>query len=121
MTTGLVQSVHIRLIRQARTLNVDSKLVLTHYATERLLYRLCRSDHVERFVLKGGLMLLVWLGEGIRPTRDADLLGFGALDADALVRTFREICASAVEADGLVFDVDSVQVAPIRAEDTSGG
>lgn len=66
-------------------------------------------------------MLVVWLGEGIRPTRDADLLGFGAVDGDALVRIFREICAHAVEPDGIVFGVDSVQVAPIRVEDAYGG
>jgi hypothetical protein len=74
---GLVQSVQTRLVRHAKTLGVDPNLVLTRYAAERLLYRLSRSPDAERFVLKGALMLLVWLGESIRPTRDADLLGFG--------------------------------------------
>jgi hypothetical protein len=48
---------------------------LSRYAAERLLHRLSRSRHAERFVLKGAMMLIVWLGDIIRPTRDVDLLG----------------------------------------------
>ena len=77
MTSGLAHSVHVRLINRAKALSVDPNLMLVRYATERLLYRLSRSPYAEQFVLKGGLLMLVWLGETIRPTRDADLLGFG--------------------------------------------
>ena len=52
-TYGLAQSVHTRLVRHAQSLGVDVNLVLTRFATERLLYRLSRSPHAERFVLKG--------------------------------------------------------------------
>lgn len=121
MTRGLAQSVQTRLVGHAHALGVDPNLVLARYATERLLYRLSRSQHAERFVLKGALMLLVWLGEAIRPTRDADLLGFGALDADALRAIMLEICALQVEPDGLEFDAASVRVAPIRVENDYGG
>jgi predicted nucleotidyltransferase component of viral defense system len=121
MTSGLAQSVQTRLVRHAKSLDVDPNLVLARYATERLLYRLSRSPYADRFVLKGALLLLVWLGEMIRPTRDADLLGFGAIDAAALARIFSEICDLAVEPDGLVFDTASIRVAPIRREDRYGG
>lgn len=121
MSTGLAQSVQTRLVRHAKTIGVDPNLVLARYATERLLYRLSQSPHVERFVLKGALLLLVWMGETIRPTRDADLLGFGELDVDALARTFAEVVAIPVEPDGLVFDTGSIRVAAIRPEDAYGG
>jgi len=121
MSAGLAQSVQARLVRHARSLNVDPNLVFARYATERLLYRLSRSQYAERFVLKGALLLLVWLGESIRPTRDADLLGFGELDAGALARIFREICAVQVQPDGLSFDETSIRVAAIRPEDAYGG
>ncbi len=121
MTVGLAQSVQTRLVRHAQALGIDPNLILTRYAAERLLYRLSRSPHAERFVLKGALMLLVWLGETIRPTRDADLLGYGALDAESLRSTFAGICALDVEPDGLRFDAATVQVAPIRVEDAYGG
>jgi hypothetical protein len=42
---------------------------------ERFLYRLSRSDHGERFILKGALMLRVWNSPVQRPTMDIDLLG----------------------------------------------
>lgn len=121
MTTGLAQSVHVKLIRYANTVRVDSNLVLTRYATERLLYRLSRSAYADRFVLKGGLMLVVWLGESIRPTRDADLLGYGAIDDESMLQVFREICAIPVEDDGVTFDGNSIRVALIRQEDVYGG
>jgi len=121
MKDGLAHSVHVRLIRHAKTLGVDPNLMLSRYATERLLYRLSQSQHAERFVLKGGLLLLVWLGETTRPTRDVDLLGSGDLGADALAATFAEICALGVAPDGLVFDADSIRVAAIRREDPYGG
>ena len=120
-TTGLAQSVQVRLVRHAKAIGVDPNLVLARYATERLLYRLSRSRHADRFILKGALLLLVWLGETIRPTRDADLLGFGDLSEAALTALFREICALEVEPDGLIFDPASIRVAAIRPEDEYGG
>ena len=79
---GLPVSIQTRLVRHAKEIGVDPNLVLTRYATERILYRLSRSEHADRFVLKGALLMLVWLGETIRPTRDADLLGFGGSGDD---------------------------------------
>jgi len=121
MSTGLARSVQTRLVRHAIGLGVDPNLVLARYAAERLLYRLSRSPYVERFVLKGALLLLVWLGETIRPTRDADLLGFGDLSTGALITIFSELCALEVEPDGLTFDRDSIRVTAIRHEDDYGG
>jgi predicted nucleotidyltransferase component of viral defense system len=121
VTSGLARSIQTHLVRHAHALGVDPNLVLARYAAERLLYRLSRSSHAGRFVLKGALMLFVWLGEAIRPTRDADLLGFGALDVDALRSTFEELCALDVEPDGLEFDAASLRVAPIRVENAYGG
>jgi hypothetical protein len=118
---GLSQSVHARLLAHARRADLDPNLTLTRFATERLLYRLSRSVHAERFVLKGGLMLLVWLGDSARSTRDADLLGFGDVSAASLLETFREVCGVEVEADGAAFLPESVRVTPIRAEDAYGG
>lgn len=121
MTSGLAHSVHVRLVRHAKSLGVDPNHVLARYATERWLYRLSRSRYADRFVLKGALLMLVWLGETIRPTRDADLLGFGELDEVGLATTFAEICSVSVEPDAVVFDPSSIRVVPIRPEDLYGG
>lgn len=118
---GLAQSVQVRLVRHAKDIGVDPQLVLTRYAIERFLYRLSRSAYAEQFVLKGALLMLVWLGETLRPTRDADLLGFGDLNDDALGEVFRQVCTIDVEPDGLSFLADTVKVEPIREEDAYGG
>ena len=118
---GLARSVQVRLARHAKTIGVDPNLVLTRYAVERFLYRLSRSPYAERFVLKGALLLLVWLGEALRPTRDADLLGFGDLSEASLAEIFRDVCGVQVDADGMTYLSDTVRVEPIRAEDDYGG
>ena len=121
MTNGLAHSIHVRLVNHAKKLGIDPQVVFVRYACERFLYRLSRSRHADRFVLKGALLLLVWLGETIRPTRDADLLGFGEIDADSLRKLFGDICSLKVEPDGLEFDASSLRVDPIRVEDAYGG
>jgi len=118
---GLARSVQVRLARHARDIGVDPNLVLTRYGVERFLYRLSRSPHAERFVLKGGLLLLAWLGETLRPTTDADFLGFGDLSDERLAATVREVCDQAVAPDGMVYDAESVTIESIREEDAYGG
>jgi len=118
---GLARSVQMRLARHAKAIGVDPNLVLVRYAVERFLYRLSRSPHGDRFVLKGALLLLVWLGDTLRPTRDADLLAFGDLSGDGLAQIFGEICHVGVEPDAMTFLADTIRVAPIRLEDDYGG
>lgn len=118
---GLPASVQVRLVRHARDLGMDPNLVLARFALERFLYRLSRSPHADRFVLKGALLMLVWLGETIRPTRDGDLLGFGDLSEQSLRVILAEVCGAVVEPDGLEFLPASIRVAPIRVEDPYGG
>jgi predicted nucleotidyltransferase component of viral defense system len=120
-TEGLARSVQTRLVSHAKAIGADPNLVLARFAVERLLYRLSASPHAERFVLKGALLLLAWLGETLRPTRDADLLGFGDLSDAALDRIFREVCAVPVAPDGLTFPPESIRLSAIRVDDRYGG
>jgi len=120
-TEGHIRSFHTRLVRYAQERGLDPSLVFTRYATERLLYWLSVSDHGQRFVLKGALLLLAWYGDAIRATRDADLLGRGDLGPEPLARLFREVCVQPVAEDGMAFDPDSVAVSAIRDDDAYGG
>lgn len=118
---GLPASVHARLVQHAKAIGLDSNFVLARYGTERFLYRLAQSPYAERFILKGALLMLVWLGETIRPTRDADLLGFGDLSEESLAQILKDVCLVQVKPDGLEYLVSSVDVSPIRAADDYGG
>jgi len=68
-------SVHNRLRNMARESSRPFNELLQHFAIERFIYRLSKSPHADRFILKGALMLSVWSGPASRPTMDIDLLG----------------------------------------------
>ena len=72
---NIVASVQARLVERSRELGVEHQLTLARFGGERLLYRLSKSEFADRFILKGAALLLLWLGEPIRPTKDVDLLG----------------------------------------------
>lgn len=65
--------------------------------------------------------MLVWFGDTLRPTRDADLLGFGDLSSSELANIFTDICRTEVESDAMTYLAETVSVEPIRFEDSYGG
>ena len=113
-------SVRARLLSLSKASGRSFDLVLTRFALERLLFRLSQSRYADRFVLKGAMLLMSWLAEPHRGTRDLDLLGFGDPSADAMLATFREILAQDA-GDGVVFDADTLRVDRIREELEYGG
>ena len=117
---NIAASVRARLLNLSRERSQPFQLLLTRYVLERLLYRLSRTEHRDRFVLKGAMLLTTWLQDPFRPTQDLDLLGFGNPDPDAMLAVFREVCAVAVD-DGVVFDVAALTVENIRDDMEYGG
>ena len=113
-------SVRARLLTLAREKGQVFDLLLTRYATERLLYRLSTTPHRDRFVLKGAMLMTTWFDDPHRPTRDVDFLGYGDPAPEPMLAVFREICAIE-ENDGIIFDVDALRVELIREELEYGG
>jgi Nucleotidyl transferase AbiEii toxin, Type IV TA system len=120
MSRNLAASIRARLKQRADATQQDFNLTLTHYGLERLLYRLSISTHAANYLLKGALLFSLWYDQPHRPTRDVDLLGYGADDIDTAVSAFREICQIVVE-DGIAFDSASVNGAAIRKDAGYGG
>lgn len=114
-------SVRARLLTRARAEKTDYQILLTRYALERLLYRLSVSTHRDRFVLKGALLFVTWLHDPFRPTRDLDLLGYGANDVEAIVEIFRGICSAPVPDDGVAFDIEGLTATAIQEDLEYGG
>jgi predicted nucleotidyltransferase component of viral defense system len=112
--------VRARLLQLARTSGQSFDLVLTRFALERFLFRLGRSRHADRFVLKGAMLMIVWFDDPHRTTRDLDLLGFGDPSPQQMLATFREILAQAA-ADGVEFSMDALRIDRIREEAEYGG
>lgn len=95
----------------------DFGYILTRFAIQRLLHRLSGSEFRERFLLKGATLFAIWSEDPHRPTRDLDLLGFGASNVAAVEQVFRSLCMLPTDGtDGLVFDADTVAGATIRED-----
>ncbi len=111
---SVAHSVHDRLLNLAMTRKEDFNAILTRYGNERLLYRLSRTRHGKRFILKGAALFVLWLGRIHRPTRDLDLLATGRINQSVLTGIFQDICTVPVKSDGLKFDPASIAVTEIR-------
>src|ERR1700738_5329134 len=113
-------SLRPRLLNLAKERNQPFELLLIRYTLERLLYRLSKSRHRDKFVLKGAMLMRHWLADPHRPTRDLDLLGFGDSDPELTLKLFREICAIKAD-DAVVFATAALVVDRVRDESGYGG
>lgn len=118
---NLAESVRQRLLNRARATGEDFQIILNNYLFERFLYRLSRSEVKDRFVLKGAVLLRLWAVQPYRATRDLDLLRRGPPSPSALADDVRTICTSAVEPDGVVFDLDDLTVEAVREDEEYAG
>jgi predicted nucleotidyltransferase component of viral defense system len=90
------------------------------FALERLLFRLSQSAYRDNYILKGGMLVTQWLDHNNRETRDADFLGFGEADVDAIKTIFAEIMMIK-GGDGLEFDTKALSATFIREETEYSG
>jgi len=106
-------SVHQRLLNKAKDDGRPFNELLQHFAIERFIYRLSKSPHADRFLLKGALMFLAWTGPGSRPTMDIDLLGKIDNSLEVIVAAMKDACETEVEPDGMAFHSETVTAARI--------
>ena len=102
-------SIRQRLLNRAKSDRRPFNELLQYYAMERFLYRLSKSSHTNRFILKGALMLRVWHSLEVRPTMDIDMLGRTSNKEADIIAQIQDILIVDVEADGLAFDLDSIR------------
>ena len=118
---NVAASVHDRLLTRSRETRENFQFLLQRYAAERFLYRLGRSKHRERFVLKGAMLFALWGGPIYRPTRDLDFTGYGSREADAVLAALREVCGIGVPDDGLSFETEPLTGEPIHDDSEYDG
>lgn len=106
------QEVYRALQRQAREERRGTQELFEFYLLERFLYRLSISRYRDRFVLKGGLLLMV-LGAR-RPTRDADVLAQGVGGGEDNLLTVVQEISGIHDEDGVTFDPSAARAAVIR-------
>jgi len=109
-------SVRQRLLNKSRTQGRPFQELLQYFAMERFLYRLSKSAHAERFVLKGALLLTAWRGPLSRPTMDIDLAGKTSNDLAHIESVIRDVCGVAAPPDGLEFNPTSIELVRIKED-----
>jgi len=109
------------LLNAAKAKGDEFESFLVRYACERFLYRLGNSALRERCILKGAGLLTLWMGDPYRTTRDLDFLAFGSSDEASVRRTMESICAVPCPEDGLRFDLSSMVLSSIRADEEYQG
>jgi len=98
---------------------VSAQSVLQNFMLERLLERISVSEHKDRFVLKGGMLIASLVGIDSRTTMDMDATITGyPLAEESLNSALLEICAIQLD-DDTTFTLD--YITPIRDDDEYGG
>lgn len=92
---------------------------LIRHALESLLDRLSRSQYVDSFVLKGGILLAAY--DVRRATRDADVNAISADVTPAHMTGVMQNLAEMEVGDGVRFDTGNLEVVQIREEDDYPG
>ncbi|MBN9287005.1 MAG: hypothetical protein BGO43_11515 [Gammaproteobacteria bacterium 39-13] len=108
MTKNIAASITQKLLNKRDKDKRPFNEILQYFAMERFLYRLSKSQHVDKFILKGALMLRVWESSQYRPTMDIDMLGKTSNEIEAITQQVKDIIATSVEPDGITFDEQSI-------------
>lgn len=109
-------SVRQRLLNRSRAQGRPFQELLQYFAMERFLYRLSKSAHSERFILKGALLLSAWRGPLSRPTMDIDLAGKTSNELAHIESVIRDVCEMAALPDGLEFEPASIELTRIKED-----
>ena len=111
MVQYIAKSVRNRLLEQTRITHGDYQQVVIRFVHERLMYRLAQSEYRQSFYLKGGSLLYALNPLIARPTLDVDFLGVNfPSDPERLRDIFTDICSQPCPEDGILFDIDSINV-----------
>jgi len=114
--SNVSQSVHDRLLNQARETGRSFNELLLYYGIERFLYRLAQTGHVDGFALKGALLLHVQDPDLARSTRDIDVLDLKRRDKEQIREVVRDAMLVEVSEDGMEYDPETIEISEIRPE-----
>lgn len=87
----------------------DRQRITNRYALERFLFRLSKSSHADQFVLKGAVLLVIYVPEANRPSKDADFQLRGVSTPEEIRDILIGICSINCD-DGLTLNVEGITV-----------
>ncbi len=114
--TNIPVSIHDRLLNVAKAEGRTYNDLLYIYTNERFLYRMSKSEHASKFVLKGAMAVLRLQLNKARYTRDIDLLGLTENSIVNITRIIQDICRINVD-DGLFYAPERISSSSIKLHD----
>ena len=111
MSSRIAASIRSRLQNRWKN-NSDTQefeFFLIRYACERFLFRLGVSQLRDQFVLKGASLLMIWMNEPHRATRDIDLLALDEQNLGSVRQAIAVICDIPCPEDGIEFILASLR------------
>lgn len=113
---NISHSIKDRLLNISRKDKINFERILLYYFHECVLKRLSVSKYKDRFILKGGALLMSLEVSKGRPTKDMDFLAQKiSSQSEHLIQTMKEILSLDTQ-DGVLFDMDSLSAEPIRID-----
>jgi len=110
------KSVKNRLNNIAKNTNRQHSDLLQYYAMERFLYRLSISQHRDKFLLKGALLLQSVDPNLARATRDIDFVATFLAREKRVAAMLIECINTPVQDDGVSFDPNSIDISEIQRD-----
>lgn len=103
----------------AKENHIAAQVVLQNYMFERFLERLSKTEHKEKFIVKGGMLIASIVGLDTRSTMDLDAtIKNTPLTEANIIKIIKEICEIELD-DNVIFKTISIH--PIRKDDLYGG
>jgi len=121
MSPNIPASIKQRLLNLTKAQGQEFEYTLVRYACERFLFRLGKSAHGNKFILKGAALFIVWTELPYRGTRDVDLLLAETADQEIVRRIIRDVCAVECPEDGIIFDASSVRITQVCEDQAHAG
>jgi hypothetical protein len=118
---NIAASIHARLTNKAKKLNKPFGEVLQYYGMERFLYRLSKTQYVDSFILKGGLVFYSWNIPLRRPTKDIDFLGFLENRKEIINQVLTSALSIPVPEDGVNFDAATLFIEESQIDNDRAG
>ncbi len=115
---NLGASIKAKLLKLSRESRRTNESLLNQYFYERFLYRLGKSAYRDRFLLKGGMLLIAYdSSDRLRPTRDIDFSVVALpLSEQVIEVALTEILADKRHEDGVLFLSDTLKIQQIINE-----
>lgn len=117
--SGKAMSLKAKIRNLAKEKNMSAQVILQNYMFERFLERLSKSEYMDNFIIKGGMLISSIVGISNRATMDLDTtIQNYPLTAEDITKAVSDICSIKLD-DNMHFEFLGLET--IRGDGEAGG